>query len=78
MTSSLPNPEFVSTLGCTLRLDPAPPHLGDGMILSGIMRQPGDGRRFEVYLSRQDIERLVTLLEGPLTPPPPRPRKEDP
>jgi hypothetical protein len=56
--------EFVSALGCTLRLDPAS-HLGDGdgRILSGTMRQVGDGRRFEVYLSRQDIDRLTVLLE---------------
>lgn len=52
---------FVTALGCTITVGPAPEHLGPGRMLVASMRQPGDGRWFEVYL---DPFSLRTLREA--------------
>ncbi len=51
--------------GCTLRTMPLPPYLhgGDGVMLTGDMEQPGDGRHFEVALT---TEEWTALTEGPI------------
>ena len=56
--------EFVSELGCTVRVAPTPfDHLNQrGAILSLKMEQPDDGRRVEVYLNPSDILDLEFML----------------
>jgi hypothetical protein len=68
--------QFTSTLGCTVRVRPAPENLGTGAMLSLRTDHPeavgsivihGQEERepiqyAEVYLSREDIGRLVRAL----------------
>lgn len=54
--------EHTTELGCTLKVVDAPLHLGDGVILRGQMKQPDDGRTFEVYLSQEDLHWLAQQL----------------
>jgi hypothetical protein len=49
-------------LGCTVRLAPAPEHLGEGMMLYLTMEQEGDGRHAEVYLSPANCQQIATHI----------------
>jgi hypothetical protein len=51
---------FTTALGCLIKLTDSPEHLGNG----SLMELSIDSRRAEVYLSRQDEERLLTILRA--------------
>ena len=54
---------FVTELGCTIMVVPAPDHLGDGVLMTLRMEQSGDGRWCEVYLNRENMRTLRALLD---------------
>jgi len=55
--------QFVSELGCTVRVVPPPEHMNPrGAMLSLKMEQPGDLRRVDVYLSPDDCRDLEYML----------------
>jgi hypothetical protein len=62
--NSEPGGRFVTELGCTVIVVPAPEHLGDGALVVFRMDQPGDGRSTEVYLSKKNIEQLTDALKS--------------
>ena len=55
--------EHENSKGCTLSLGPGEEHLGKGVMLHLQMRQPGDGRRAEVWLDTETLAWLQDALD---------------